>query len=259
MALKTFIFLFSILLFVQQTVQAQGYMRFGNTQTTSTAETQQPTSTQPSTPDAEISEWNLPSLQTLMDAAQRNSPLIKLANSNIQLSQYELTDINRTWLNNIHIVADSRYGSMFNYARNMPMPTEQQLSLNWGAGMSFYMPFSEIFDRKRSVQKGNLKIEQARMQREDVLTILNQTVINAYFDVLSTQKTLAMYNEFSLSAIMMFEQARMDFNANRMTLADYTSANETYLTARKNVELEKFNLMKSIRILEVIVGIELIK
>ena len=272
MALRITVIFFLMQALFSATASAQGYMRFGNTQQTTTEQQQQQQQQQPTQPasapspiaDADIPDWRIPPLQTLMETAQRNSPLVKFANANIQLSQYELTDAYRTWLKNIHIVADSRYGSMINYANLVEpgmgsLPRTTEMMWNYGAGLTFYMPFSEFFDRRRTIQKSNLKIEQARIQREEVVNTVNLSVIEAYYEVLSAQKTLSMLNEFSLSATMLYEQARMDFNANRMTLADYTTATETYLTSRKNVEIEKFNLMKAIRILEVIAGVELIK
>ena len=264
---------------------AQGYMRFGESSQPSTPQ-QQPQSQirtqpqpqqqpqqqqqtqsralqpQPVSASEEITDWRLPPLQTLIDMAIQNSPLIHLANATVQMGQYELKDVRRSWLNNISLVGDARYGSMFNYSRLAGMgdvtSTNDEMT-TYGVGVSAYMPFSEIFDRKRSKQKANLVIDQSRMQREEAIIILTQVVINAYYDVLTAQRTLAINTEMSLAATMLHEQSRLDFHANRLTLEELTQTTESHLTALNNVEIEKFNLMRSIRILEVIVGVEIVR
>ena len=57
----------------------------------------------------EASEWSLPPLQTLIDAALENSPLIQLANIDVKMGLYELKDVRREWLKSINLVADARY------------------------------------------------------------------------------------------------------------------------------------------------------
>jgi len=241
--------------------KAQGFNRFGDSRITSVP--QSVTTIAPV--NNEYSEWSLPPLQMLIHTALENSPLIQMANTNVQMGEYEFKDVRRNWLNNISIIADARYGSMFNYTKfnttaSSMLPQDMLIDMfNYGAGLNLYMPFSEIFDKKRSKQKASLKIEQAELQKEEIAGSITQLVINAYYEVLSAQKTLSMYNEISLSASLLHEQAKLDFNTNRISLSDFTQTTETYLNAQNRVELQKYSLMRAIRILEVIVGIELIK
>ena len=130
---------------------------------------------------------------------------------------------------------------------------------NYGAGVSASLPLSDIIDKKRPKQKAKLKIEQAEIQKEDVIGAVKQTVIGAYYEVLSAQKTLAMNNEVSMSVTLLYEQAKLDFNTNRLSLSEFTERTEAYLNSQNTVELQKYVLMRAVRILEIIVGIELIK
>ena len=258
---RVIIFIFLVQILFPMTGNAQGYNRFGGN-TNVIPKTQPAPAPAPVPILNEVTEWSLPPLQMMINTAVENSPLIHLANANIQMGKYEFKDACREWLKNVSLVADARYGNMVNYATSQNTGVgiiSNNEMWNYGAGVSTYLPFSEIFDKKRAKQKARLKIEQAEIQKEDIVITLSQTVITAYYEVLAAQKTLAMYNEISLSATMLYEQAKLDFNTNRLPLSDFTEKTEAYLTAQNKVEVQKYDLMKSIRILELIVGIELIR
>ena len=212
----------------------------------------------------DVSGWQLPPLQMLIDSALVHSPLVKLANANVQMGQYELTDAQRDWLKKINISADARYGSMFDYGRISTMTNSgfimpSIITLNYGAGVSAYLPFSDIFDRKRTIQKAQLKIEQAEIQKDETERGVKQMVVAAYYDVLTVQKTLDTRNEISLSASMLLDQSKSDYAEERISLEEYIKANDTYLSAKNELELQKYALQKAIYTLEIIVGIQLIK
>ena len=211
-------------------------------------------------------EWKLPPLQVLIDSALIHSPMIKLADANVQMGQYELTDAQKDWLRKLNLSADTRFGSVLDYNRMLNIsggtfipPSSNLYMLNYGLGFSAYMPLSDVFDRKRLIQKAKLRVEQAEMQKDETMKQIKQLVIVAYYDVLTVQNTLAMRHEISLSAGMLYDQSKIDYTENRITLAEYTKANDAYLIALNEQEAQKNNLLKAIGVLEVIVGIELIK
>ncbi len=212
------------------------------------------------------SGWKLPPLQTLIDSAVLYSPLMKLADHEILLSQYALTDIRRDWLKKLNLSADARYGSMFDYSRLSSVsggmfipPSANMYILNSGAGFSMYMPISDIFDRKRLISSAKIKIEQAEIRKDDTERTVKQLVIASYYDVLTAQKTLEIRAEMRASSGMLYEQTKLDYAENRTTFSDYTKAYESYLTSQNDYETQKNNLLKAIRTLEVIVGIMLLK
>lgn len=211
-------------------------------------------------------EWKLPPLQALIDSASVNSPIVKLADANVKMGQYELTDTQRDWLRKLNLSADTRLGSMIDYNRMINMsggafipPSDNIYMLNYGLGFSAFLPLSDVFDRKRTIQKARLKVEQAEIQKNETLNQVKQLVIAAYYDALSVQNVLAMRNEISFSLGMMYDQSKIDYTESRISLADFTKATETYLLAQSEQETQKNNFLKAVRILEVIVGIELIK
>lgn len=210
-------------------------------------------------------EWQLPPLQTLIDSALMHSPILRGASHEVTMSQHELTDAQKDWMQKINFAADFRYGSQYDYSRLnsssgglLPL-SETTVAPTYGIGVSAYMPVSDIFDHKRKKQKAKLKIEQSESRRDEVAQTVRQTVIAAYYDVLTAQKTLATRAEISASAGMLYDQSKLDYAENRITLADFTKANEAYLNAQNEVETQKFALFKAVRTLEVMVGIELIK
>ena len=104
-----------------------------------------------------------------------------------------------------------------------------------------------------------MRIEQAESRKDETIRTLKQSVISAYFDVMTTQKTLVTRAEMSSSSGMLFDQAKLDYAENRITLSEYTRMSDEYLLSQNEVEIQKINLLRTVRTLEVIVGIELIK
>ena len=216
--------------------------------------------------ESDESEWNLPPMQLLIDSALIYSPLMKSADGNIQLSELQLIDIRRNWLQKLNLAFDTRVGSMIDYQRLANLgggvfipPSNNVYMLNYGVGFSAYMPFSDIFDRKRQVQKAQLQVMQSKNQKEQIEQQVKNAVITAYYDVLSAQKTLNTRNEISSSASMLYEQSKADYTENKITLTEHTKTYDAYLTAQNEVELQKYSLLKFVYMLEVIVGIHLIK
>jgi len=117
---------------------------------------------------------------------------------------------------------------------------------------------ADLFDRKRTKQQARWRIDQARISKEESINALTQTVITAYYNILSIQKTLAMNTEIFLMAGLVYERVKLDLAQNKISYNDYVTETQTYLTAQNAVELRKNELWRSVRILEIIVGVELI-
>jgi outer membrane protein TolC len=215
--------------------------------------------------DTQETGWKLAPLQSLIDSALIHSPLMRSANVDIQLNELQLTDARRNWLRNLNVTADMRYGSMLDYSRladlqgGMSPPSENLHMLNYGVGLSAYVPFSDIFDRKRQIQKAQIQVEQSKSKKTEQEQEVRQSVIDAYYEVLTAQSTLATRIEISSSASMLNDQSKLDYAEDRITLSDYTKTNDSYLNALNDVEVQKYALLKAVCKLEVIVGIQLIK
>lgn len=260
---RVLIFVFFVQIIFLKNVNAQGFMRPGNTQTSQGAQSVQV--------NTDNTGWNLPPLQTVIDYALEHSPLLKLASVDIQVQQYEVKEMTREWMRYVMFTADTRYGSMFDFARMFGIPngddplpggnpvpnSSKELILNYGVGLTAYMPISNILDQKRKKQLSKLKVEQVKIRKDETVNQVTQMVIESYYDVLSAQKTMSMQNELSLSASVVHDKAKLDFTQNRISLEEYSKANETNLQAQNRAELQKITFLKALRNLELIVGVEL--
>ena len=204
-------------------------------------------------------DWSLPPLQTLINLAIDHSPLLQSADINILLVENGMKDIRREWMRRINFMADARYGTMFNYSNMIPgAPLEPTIMMNYGVGAMAGISLADLFDRKRTKQQARWRIDQARISKEESINALTQTVITAYYNILSIQKTLAMNTEIFLMAGLVYERVKLDLAQNKISYNDYVTETQTYLTAQNAVELRKNELWRSVRILEIIVGVELI-
>ena len=229
------------------------FMRPGTVQT---AQDPQSASAKSDDPD-----WNLPPLQTLIDLALKHSPALKMAEIEVKLGEDGLKEIHREWMRRIQFMTDARYGSMLDYSRmvNYPGMSPTTVMLSYGAGVTAGFSLADLFDRKRTKQQAKWSIEQANINREAAINGVTQMVINSYYAVLTAQKNFALATELNLTASTLFDKAKMDMAQNRMSLTDWARENEAYLNAQNAVELQRYTFMQSIRLLEIIVGIELVK
>jgi len=220
-----------------------------------------PQYSQPGSANSDNPDWDLPPLQTLIDHALEHSPMLKLADIDIKVEEYGLKDIQREWMRKISFMTDARYGTMLDYSKMITMPgvSPATVMMSYGAGATVGFMLSDVFDRKRSKQKARWRIEQANLNRETTVSGVTQMVISSYYAVLAAQKNFALANEMNLTAALVYDKAKMDVSQNRISLTEWAKENEAYLSAKNAVELQKYTLMQSIRMLELIVGIELVK
>jgi len=213
----------------------------------------------------DISEWRLPPLQVLIDHAIKHSNEVKLADNDILMSEYLYKDVRRDWLKKINVSGDARYGSMFDLARlsQTPgvsiLPQSNNLILYYGIGLTASTSISDLVDKKRTKQKSQLTIEQSKLTKEGSINGIKEKVITEYYNILSLQKTLATSNEIFLMISLVHEKARMDLAQNKISYTEYATDNQAFLNAQNALELQKYELERAVRVLEIIVGIELLK
>ena len=252
--IRVVVFVFFVQILFPEFGYGQGsYMRPGNVSTTQDPEYESANSDNP--------YWDLPPLDTLINLAIKHSPMLKSADIDILMEKDGLKDIHREWLRRVNFMTDVRYGSMLDYSKIVAMPgvSPATVMLSYGAGAMVGFSLSDVFDRKRTKQKARWRIEQAQISRDEAIIGVTQMVINSYYAVLVAQKNFAMANEISLTAALVHDKAKLDVSQSRISLTEWAKENETFLGAQNTVELQKIALMQSIRMLEIIVGIELVK
>lgn len=212
------------------------------------------------------SGWKLPPLEALIDSALIHSSLVKGANSTVQLSELELMDAKKDWMQRISLSSSLRYGSIYDYSSMYESEgtptflsiTESKFAPYVNMGLNLNMPISDIVDRKRKIEKAKVKVDISESRMEDIERSVKQTVVTAYYEVMNAQEILSVRDEIKSSASVLFDQASEDYKGNKITFAEFTRINEIYLNAKSQVESQKIALLKAIRILEIIVGIRII-
>ncbi len=241
----------------------------GNAGTTSKVAPMQPLMTTVKPPENITDDlgWELPPLQTLIDSAMVHSSVNKMADLAVLMSEYSLEEARRRWVRYVNISGSARWGSSIDIARLMNQSEELINDLNYnnrqivsyGAGFSMYLPLTEIFDRKRPIKTAQITISQAKIQKEDAEKQIRSNIIATYYDLLNMQKTYKIQAEMYTSISMYYEQAKSDYEENKIDLAAYTQAYDSYLTAQATYESQKNMFLKAIHMLEEVVGFKLIK
>jgi outer membrane protein TolC len=214
----------------------------------------------------ELQGWNLPSLQTLIDSAVINATTVKLADAAILASQYEDQALRRDWMERVNLTATGMYGNAYDYARALSnsqgayvIPSENRNTWNYGGGVSVLYPLSQIFDRKRLKQQSLLRIEQAEIQKEGMEQVVKQQVITAYYNLRTVLKQMEIEAETLALLTVSYDQAKILYSDNRITLSEYTQMYQTYIASKNMLEVQKNAVMSAFRSMEVLTGIQLLK
>ncbi|MDR1672843.1 MAG: TolC family protein [Bacteroidales bacterium] len=211
--------------------------------------------------------WDLPPLQALIDSALKCSATLKTADIKILLSEDILKEVRMSWLEKLNFTVNSNYGNTYDWARTAsasqtggPYPANNSNpSLGYMAGISIYYPFIDIFGgHKRMKHQAQLGVEQAEIEKKVTENETKQMVITAYYELLSTIKTLELQTEMLISLTTSYEQAKKDFSAAKIPLSEYIKAYEAYMSARNAQEIQKNSVTSAFMLMEILTGTRLL-
>ncbi|GHT21056.1 hypothetical protein FACS189430_00500 [Bacteroidia bacterium] len=214
---------------------------------------------------SDLTGWNLPPLQVLIDSAIINAPTVKLADAAILASQYDDQALKRDWMERVSLTGTAMYGNAYDYAtalkesQGTATPSEKRNTMSYGAGVSLYYPLSQILDRKRMKQQAHLKIEQAEIQKEGTEQAIKQQVITAYYNLQTVLKAMEIQSETLAILSLSYDQAKLLYSDNRITLPEYTQIYQAYIMAKNTLEVQKNAVMSAFKSMEVLTGVKLLK
>lgn len=208
-------------------------------------------------------EVNLPSLDTLQDAAIMNSPNLGALQKNIDIRKSELKTANREWLR--YLGPSASYGvsnsSFLSSSPDIFANQGQQYGTNkntfYSIGASLSIPLQTIMDwgNRRDLYKSY--VQQAEYNRAQYVQDLKRQVVGFYSEAFLSLSLLRS----NVEAVGAVEANRIAVEANfasgKVTTAEYGEAKQNEL--RVNVEFEntKARLREALMMLDVICGIHL--
>ena len=185
--------------------------------------------------DEDYSKIDLPPLSVLFENA-KNNPIYELADAK--------TAIERKLLQKESTYTDVAIAPYLTYS------TQAQNGYTLGAGVS--IPLNDLFDLKGRVSRQRLTLKSAQLEQEIKYDEIKKNIIEMYAMATSQIRVLQMKSESLILANVQYEISEKNFANGTIESADLSTDKERQSQAREAYEKSKYELTKSLMILEVI-------
>lgn len=206
----------------------------------------------------------LPPLDVLFENA-KNTPIYELAAVKTAIERKLLAKEKRAVLGFFSLRGSYQYGMFGNestftdvaIAPYMSYSTQAQNGYTVGAGIS--IPLDQLFDLKGRITRQKLTVKTAELEREIKYDEIKKTIIEMYAMATSQLKVLQMRSESLVLANVQYEISEKNFANGIIESTELAVDKERQSQARETFEKSKFELTKSLMILEVISRTPIIK
>lgn len=205
----------------------------------------------------DLSKILLPPLDVLFENAKK-SPIYEMASVKAAIERKLLAKEKRAVLGFFSLRGSYQYGMFGNEATYtdvsiapyLTYTTQAQNGYTIGAGVS--IPLDQLFDLKARVSRQKLTLKSAELEREIKYDEIKKSIIEMYAMAISQMKVLEMRSESLILANVQYEISEKNFANGTIESTDLAVDKERQSQARESYEKSKFELTKSIMILEVI-------
>ena len=199
----------------------------------------------------------LPSLDLLFENA-KGAPTYELAQVKEEIERKLLTKEKRAILNFFSLRGSYQYGMFGNegtytdvaIAPYLTYTTQAQRGYTVGAGVN--IPLDGLFDLKARVNRQKLAVKGAMLEKEVKYEEMKREIIDLYATANSQLSVLKLRAEALELATLQYEIAEKDFTNGAIDSGQLSIEKQRQSTAMEAYEKSKFELTKSLMILEVI-------
>ena len=207
--------------------------------------------------DEDYSKIDLPPLSVLFENA-KNNPIYELADAKTAIERKLLQKEKWAFLGFFSLRGSYQYGMFGNestytdvaIAPYLTYSTQAQNGYTLGAGVS--IPLNDLFDLKGRVSRQRLTLKSAQLEQEIKYDEIKKNIIEMYAMATSQIRVLQMKSESLILANVQYEISEKNFANGTIESADLSTDKERQSQAREAYEKSKYELTKSLMILEVI-------
>lgn len=199
----------------------------------------------------------LPSLDLLFENAKQ-APVYELAQVQEQIERKLLSKEKRAALSFFSLRGSYQWGKfgndytfsdiytpvMYNYT------TSKQNSYTVGAAIN--IPLDGLFDLGSRIKRQKLNVKSAELQKEIKYEEIQKEIVQLYASAVAQLNILKLRAESLILANVQYEIAEKDFANGAMSSSELSTEKERQSTAQERFENSKFELTKSLMVLEVI-------
>jgi len=205
---------------------------------------------------------DLPPIDSLLEWAEKNSPLLSFYNADIIINELKVISEKRDWMEHLAFEADARYGLFDNLIltddlgrEDLSMSTTERT--RYSLAIDLRIPLSKIVDRKNRINIAKNETNKARFQRETAIKELRQLVILQYNNIIKAHRLMVVSNanvsSFNVQAI----RAEKDFVNGKINIAELARLREMLARGIENFESNKSDFQLAYLLMQETVGTNL--
>lgn len=203
----------------------------------------------------------LPSIATLQEAAILHSPLLKIHDANVIISELKVRSMKRDWMRNLGFEAGAKYGLFDNLIVTGDLGIDQVATntteqTRYNVGLFLKIPINSIVD-KSNIQIAKTELDKISFERETTIQEIRQLIIVQYNNIVKAFRNMVVQNNAVEVYRVQMIRAEKDFNNGKLSVADYARLQDMLSRAVINYENIKVEYITALQILQETVGVDI--
>lgn len=215
------------------------------------------------TNDLAVEKLIIPNLETCIQSALTNSPLLKANDEQIEKLLEEIKIKKKSWLDYIQIDANSRYGlfnmlTMSQTTGGADIAVEQaKEQFNYFAGLTIKLPLSYFVSNKNEQKILKHSIKESELKKEELKNEISKMVVVEYFKLKNYYDLLdAQQNNLQTTQID-YLKAKKDVQNGMLGMTEFASISTSYTKAVEAFTKTKNDYYTQFYILKILTGTNL--
>ncbi len=212
----------------------------------------------------EYKQITLPSLDVLFENA-KSAPIYKSAQVAEEIERKLLAKEKRAFLGFFSIRGSYQYGMLgtdYTFTDVYTPPTNRYSTSaqnSYAVGGAINIPLDNLFDLRSRIKRQKLMVKSAELEKEIKFEEQKREIIQMYSMALAQLGILKLRAEGLELASLQYEIAEKDFSFGAIDSSTLSVEKSRHSTAKEAYETSKFELTKSLMILEVITRTSILK
>lgn len=196
-------------------------------------------------------------LDDIIEIGIEYSPNIK---RNVFLADAEKQKVSlqkKAWSNHIQAFSNYSFGNQGILIAGSTDSNINTIANGYRFGVNLNVPLYEVYTRSNRIKLAKAELASAENLKGAIEIEVKQQVINYYFRLIATQKSMINNNDFLQKALVSEKVGEIKFRENQISLTDYTRLSEISSLATERYNNAYTEFLTSYKELEVILGVEL--
>jgi outer membrane protein TolC len=190
-------------------------------------------------------DQNIPSVDTFIQSALENSPLLKISDTEVQEIFEKIKIEKKSWSDYLFIEGDARYGLYNQIIANQTTGTTTvdyglkvaNKQLTYYGGLTVKIPISKFTNRKSQIELLNFNLTESKLRKEQVERELTNIVIEEYYKLIKFYQILQVNQNVLQTLRITNLKIQKDLSNGLIELDDYSN----FLISKGKVEEGYYN------------------